>query len=486
MVQTVTLNEATLVECMAKFVTEDLRALNGETSWWHQRVRLVEHWLRDETSRVIMPSDGTEEMIRRHIQRGDSHPQAQCKCWKYIVMELRDLTCFAGLDKKSESLDCIAPSPSRGKLRPGKDLIVLDDEKCTESSSSASVHGDNNVNNNLASSWSLEPLDSEGKHSVALKRPRPISSIGYMSRREVGIDTLAVGKRFAEMSLLERQVEWLRKKQEKTEAERLRQTAENERELTFRPKLIRRITYSGDKYFRDSQSALPSSRSITRSESSRNLGETREGLLKERIMPKVPRLSTQKRFRKKTALQIASQFQPVEVPCKLLDCMKLELQASLVSSRKTESEIELAASEGNNAVYIGADDMSSHEGNDEELQVLDNVSKESKPEENVPAWSGEPKIGGRRADLDSSETKVRLILQDASEFELSTMYRKTDRKAGRDGVALHVGRREDTLEEQVIAVLFDREKVTEEEAERWWADHQHRFAGYIKPKQSDG
>ncbi|KAE9220313.1 hypothetical protein PF002_g15935 [Phytophthora fragariae] len=223
MVQTIAMNEATLVDGMAKFVAEDLNSLDGEANWWHQRVRLVEHWLRDETSRVIIPDDGTEEMIRRHIQRETD----------------------------------IAPAD-----------------------------------------------ENQQEHEPAY-------------------------------------------------------TSEDN-------------TDNSDTNVEDSQ-----------------------------------------------------------VP-----------------------ETEATA-----------------------------VADEEKTPVNAPAWSARPTIGGRRVDFDSSETKVRLTLQDASRFELSTMYRKTDRRAGRDGVALHVGRREDTLEEQVIAVLFDREKVTEEEAERWWANHQHRFAKFMEPQQ---
>ncbi|EEY66697.1 sporangia induced conserved hypothetical protein [Phytophthora infestans T30-4] len=444
MVQTLAMNEATLVEGM--FVAEDLSNLNADANWWHQRVRLVEHWLRDETSRVIIPDDGTEEMIRRHIQRGDSHPRAQCKCWRHIVMELRDLPCFAGIIVQTKARDATLTSPSRGKLRPGKNLIVLSDEKNSEISSNASTHGADFDSNN-ASSWSVEALNPEIELPVVAKRPRPLSSAGYLSRRELGKETAAIAKKFAEMSLLERQMEWLKKKQDKMEAERQRQTQEYERELTFQPKLIRRITYSGDKYFRDTLTPPSSSRSFTRSESSRRVGESGSTLLKEKPLPKVPRLSHHRRQKKKTALQSASISQPVGVSCKLLDNMKSELQASLA----TKAEV---------------------------------AEEEEKPLENLPAWSAKPTIGGRRADFDSSETKVRLILQDASKFELSTMYRKTDRRAGRDGVALHVGRREDTLEEQVIAVLFDREKVTEVEAERWWENHHHRFVQFIEPPQS--
>eukprot|EP00644_Phytophthora_capsici_P016081 jgi/Phyca11/507523/fgenesh2_kg.PHYCAscaffold_28_\ len=138
--------------------------------------------------------------------------------------------------------------------------------------------------------------------------------------------------------------------------------------------------------------------------------------------------------------------------------------------------------QGDNTTSHGNSD-SSDELQTPDIEVVPQEEEEEKPVENVPAWSEKPRIGGRRVGFDSSETKIRLVLQDASKFELSTMYRKTDRRAGRDGVALHVGRREDTHEEQVIAVLFDHKKVTEEEAERWWENHQHRFAEFIQPEQ---
>lgn len=427
-------------------------------------------------------------MIRRHIQRGDAYPRVKYKCWKHIVMELRELPCFAGVipAKTHDAIPRVNASPSRGKLRPGKDLIVLSDDKSIDSISDASTHDDED-SNNASSSWSLEPL----KQTPAPKKPRPLSSAAYVSRRELGIDAVTVastGKNFAGMSLLERQMEWLRKKQDKMEAERLRQVEENERELTFQPKLIRRITYSGDRHFRDTPGAPASSRSFTRSESSRRVGENGGVvLLKERTLPKVPRLSHHRRPKKKTPLQSASVSQPVGVSCKLLDNMKSELQASLASAR---SNVSSTAETENDSIHCSEDDTPLSENSDtsaEDSQLPDTevttVVEEVTPRENAPAWSAKPMIGGRRADFDSSETKVRLVLQDASKFELSSMYRKTDRRAGRDGVALHVGRREDTLEEQVIAVLFDREKVTEEEAERWWENHQHRFAEFIEPQQ---
>ncbi|KAG7395978.1 Eukaryotic translation initiation factor 3 subunit L [Phytophthora boehmeriae] len=288
-------------------------------------------------------------------------------------------------------------------------------------------------------------------------------------------------------------MEWLRKKQDKVEAERLRQVEEYERELTFRPKLIRRITFSNDKSYKELQGPS-SNKSLPRSESNRKVTDSGGAalLLKEKALPKVPRLSHHRRQRKKTLLQSATISQPVGVECKLLDKMKSELEASMASSRtnnSTEHGNDESQQQESDSAHTDEDDGASIENNESAVEGSEQYRAEPKtadeetlsPEkENAPAWSARPIIGGRRTDL--SETKVRLPLQDASKFELSTMYRKTDRRAGREGVALHVGRREDTLEEQVIAVLFDKEKVTEEDAERWWTQHQHRFD--IEPQES--
>ncbi|RLN98122.1 hypothetical protein BBJ28_00020847 [Nothophytophthora sp. Chile5] len=426
-------------------------------------------------------------MIRRHIQRGDFYPQLQIKCWKHIVLELRDLPCFFGeacvkASSREDTPQVVGTtSPSRGKLRPGKDLIVLPDAQAHEPENNASTPGDG-ANSNASSSW----------------KPRPNSTASYSTRREPAsidlISAAAMGKTFSGLSLLERQMEWLRKKQDKMEAERIRQEEENVRELTFQPKLIRRITFSGDKGFKDISSAS-SARPYSRSESSRRVTETAGAtLLRERALPRVPRLAHHRRSKKKTLLQSAAISQPVGVSCKLLDSMKSELEASLATTRSNASSDASTSEQSDDHEKQESDPVSS---GDDGASPSENseTSKEGTPEteaeateaiaaDDTPPWSAKPTIGGRRVDFDSSDTKARLTLRDASKFELSTMYRKTDRRAGREGVALHVGRHEDTLEEQVIAVLFDKEKVSEEDAERWWKQHEHRFVDVLQQHTS--
>ncbi|RLN10506.1 hypothetical protein BBJ28_00016030 [Nothophytophthora sp. Chile5] len=449
-------------------------------------------------------------MIRRHIQRGDFYPQVQIKCWKHIVLELRDLPCFfdEACVKASSHEDTPqvvgTTSPSRGKLRPGKELIVLPDAQTHEPENNASTPGDEG-NSNASSSWSLEPLNPDLVPSPAVpasRKPRPNSTASYSTRREpASIDLIsaaaAMGKTFSGLSLLERQMEWLRKKQDKMEAERIRQEEENVRELTFQPKLIRRITFSGDKGFKDIAS-ISSARPYSRSESSRRVTETAGAtLLKERALPKVPRLAHHRRSKRKTLLQSAAISQPVGVSCKLLASMKSELEASLATTRSnasSDASTSIASEQSDSHEKQESDPASS--GDDGVSPIENNAtSKEGVPEteadvaeaivaDDTPAWSAKPTVGGRRVEFDASDMKARLTLRDASKFELSTMYRKTDRRAGREGVALHVGRHEDTLEEQVIAVLFDKEKMSEEDAERWWTQHEHRFVDVLQHNTS--
>ena len=43
------------------------------------------------------------------------------------------------------------------------------------------------------------------------------------------------------------------------------------------------------------------------------------------------------------------------------------------------------------------------------------------------------------------------------------------------GVALKVGRNEETMREEVMTIIFDRSRFTEAEAAKWWDRECHRF-----------
>lgn len=389
-------------------------------------------------------------------------------CLCVVVLELQDLPCFA--TRYADSARITNTSPSRGKIRPGKELIILSDD--ANQSGRTTEDGEPSVSDDGIS------CDGQGE-----------SERGASNATD---QTATAAKKFSSMSMIERQAEWLRKKQEKMEAERCRQEEEKDKELTFQPKILRRSTL-GEKPSKDTPSGP--SRTLQRSDTTggntRKLdvtagtGSTESKAsvgVKEKAIPRVPPRSAGRR--KKPSISVS---QPIEISSNLLESMKSELNASISKSYAGQSaappETELAQDDLSSAVNEGGPDKTTETASSPECSE-DPAQHEEHP---MKSWSDQPTIGGRRIDFDSSETKARLVLQDASKFALSSMYRKTDKKARRDGVALHMGRREDNFEEEVIAVLFDKEKVSELEAARWWHEHEHRFAEFMHelPKPTD-
>ncbi|KAJ0406883.1 hypothetical protein ATCC90586_001464 [Pythium insidiosum] len=440
MVQTIAVSEASLMDSMTGYLLEDPDAINIETNWWHPRVKIVEKWLRDESNRAAIPDDGSEEMIRKHIQRGDIYTHIQLKCWKHILLELQDISVL--YDAPSQDGDA-QTSPSRGKLRPGKELIILSDDPNQEPQSSGRDPEVGALSEDATADMASATAPSSG------------------SPRRLSINPNAP-KKFSTMSMME---------------QRLRQEEEKEKELTFQPKITRRATYDTDR-----SSGKPATTTapppVARSESfggSKTVDTSKRPTSGNPASRTTPKAAARK---KKKPIPVTG---TIEISSNLLDAMKSELEASLSmsTSRTPGKNGDSDNNSSMNPTSSTADlDVSGPEAS---LTAEASATDDSAAVE-LQAWSSAPIIGGFKIEFDSSDTKARLVLQDASRFELSSMYRKTDRKAQRDGVALHMGRREDTFEEEVIAVLFDKEKVSEQDAAKWWSDHEHRFAQYIRDR----
>ncbi|DBA00385.1 TPA: hypothetical protein N0F65_000570 [Lagenidium giganteum] len=440
MVQTIAVNEVELTNTMAHFLMEEMEDVCQESNWWLSRVKVVTSWLAEESNRAAIPDDGTTDIIHRVVQRGDIYPQVQFKCWKHILLELQDIPCLYSALTSRTNVTGGNVSPNRGKLRPGKELIILSDDP----------------NQSFRLPEGEDPL-----------QPDDLSSADTSGRR-LSLNTSASSKKFSTMSMMERQAEWLKKKQEKMEMERIRQEEEKEKELTFQPKLIRRSTYS-DKPKADTAPPKP----VPRGDSFNNKKEENASSAANKPGPKektIPKMPPRAGSKKKKSIPAS---QTIEIQSTLLESMKSELNASM--QMNTARSVSQEAFTDNNVVV---DEPATPSG-----ELIADSSEAELPAVELKSWSSSPVINGIKIDFDSSDTKARIILQDASKFDLSTMYRKTDKKAGRDGVALHMGRREDTYEEEVIAVLFDKEKVSEAEAARWWSDHEHRFSEIMNRKR---
>ena len=314
-----------------------------------------------------------------------------------LVLELQDIPCLVMRDSER-----ICTSPIRGKLRAGREVVLAE--------------------SNQEGSYDGNPSKAYGK-----------------------------------LSMMERQAKWLQKRHEKVEAERARLETAKYKDVTFRPKLIRRsnsehIHRKGlEDESRDHAQAVPRP-------NSGSIENLKAGSAKGRQSGTRPPMPRSASFKKKP-----SASQKLRVKSALLDSLKAELSISqefCFTEQKEQVEdpvLEFVA--------------------EIEAPVVPPEPEEVTWTEDI--WSENSCIGGLPVEFDSSNARARIILQDASHFDVSSMYRKTDRKARRDGIALLMGRREDNFEEQVIAVLFDMEKVTRPEAADWWIEHVHRFEAFL-------
>ncbi|EQC35849.1 hypothetical protein SDRG_06600 [Saprolegnia diclina VS20] len=408
------------------------------TTAWQKRTTVVHEWLHENAAAGNLLDDGMEDTILRQLQRGDLYPSAQARCWRHIVGELVEVPCVRNFEA-----DAPEPSPSRGKIRAGKDLVVLTD--------------------------AVPPLEIDGTIAspLALESELPLSQ---RSSSQPPPSSMQKEKTFSTMSMMERQAEWLKKKQEKVEAEERRQREEKEKELTFKPNLMRRQTYTE----RPPEVTKPPS--VTKQSSfndkilQRTAAETRPGSRSiEKPKSSAPSIPKAKSVRRKKS--IASTTRPIdaklEVTSDLLNNMKSELKASKAM------KLEAATAPADDA----CDDNDGDDDDDEPAEDPREMTNADDDENRLPLVLSASKTSllDFKIDFSGGENKARLVLQDASLFELNSMYRKTDKGARREGIALQMGRREDNHEEQVVAVIFDKEKMTEAEAQLWWTEHKPRF-----------
>ncbi|OQS04203.1 sporangia induced hypothetical protein [Thraustotheca clavata] len=396
---------------------------------WQKRTKIVQEWLEVNAGLGNVPDDGMEDTLLRQMQRGDMYPVAQARCWQHIVNELRVIPYIQNFESDNE------PSPSRGKIRAGKDLVVLSD--------------------NVVPSLQLQQDDVPSPINVDQNPP-----LSQGSNSQPPPPSIQKEKTFSSLSMMERQAEWLRKKQEKVEAEERRQREEKEKELTFKPNLMRRQTYTE----RPPEVAKPPSvvkqnsfndKPMRTTTTATNAPDPRPG---SRSVEK-PKTKSKGILKKKKSVS-----KPVDA--------KLEVTSDLLNNMKSELKASKAMKLVNDTTTTNATDDNDDNDDDEpseEPKDQDDDEDELPPTKVIP-MSTEFKI-----DFSGGEMKARLVLQDASLFELNSMYRKTDKAARREGIALQMGRREDNHEEQVVAVIFDKEKMTENEAQTWWNEHKSRF-----------
>lgn len=104
-------------------------------------------------------------------------------------------------------------------------------------------------------------------------------------------------------------------------------------------------------------------------------------------------------------------------------------------------------------------------------------SRDSSPSAQSPGISSPSKKGRFFTRIYEDSCRAGYQVREPNEFQISTMYRKRDRNSNLgSAVAVLVGRLEKPpYEEKAIEIVFDTDKISEEEASEWWETNKYRF-----------
>ncbi|KAF0690364.1 hypothetical protein As57867_018137, partial [Aphanomyces stellatus] len=379
----------------------------------------IQEWLKANPLRIGVPNDGTVETITQQIARGDKHVHVRVKAWNHIVAELHGIP---GVCEKFTG----AAAPSVDEMPP---VLVVDDPP-SDAVDNRTLPASTDEEQVLAAAEAHPPASP-------LRGKIRAGKVKTSEANQTDEEPLPIveKKSLSQMSMMERQQEWLRKKAEKAAVEKQRQQEEADKELTFQPALKKASAP------RPSTQAPPQAATDDATKTrSKSAGRHRKAL--------------QKQDKPKTTSS-------------LLDSVKHELAAASSAAAKQEPVPQRAAPppprEDAVVAYVA-----------KALENMDKLPKSSAPTKEVELKK-EPVF-----HFGSSETKGRVQLQDPALFDLTSIYRKKDKYARRDGVSLQMGRRDDTHDEQIIAIFFDREHFkTESDANDWFHDHKQRLLSYM-------
>jgi len=84
-------NKATML-AINTMLAEDFPT--GSENWWDVRISVLVDWFESNPLSIGIPSDGSLEMMRNEIERGNKYPKSRLKCWRHILLELNEIPDF--------------------------------------------------------------------------------------------------------------------------------------------------------------------------------------------------------------------------------------------------------------------------------------------------------------------------------------------------------------------------------------------------------
>ncbi|CAM9883117.1 unnamed protein product [Ectocarpus fasciculatus] len=405
--------------------------------WWDHKQRILENWL--DTSGDEITVEGASQLVRGQLQRGSVHEHLRIKCWKHIVIELS--------------------------------ALVEDD--AAPSNGTAAVMSGRRGSSQRPSFQNSSPGDNDDDGMVDL----------------------------AGLSFVERQEEWLRRKQTSLRAK----THEVERAVknaaTFNPNLA--ISQSSLRPAQVSavelkleQMANEAERHARRSSFSQSIQEAKRRAEREALPPPTITTGGRRRSRMKRrgstdedvaharrATAPSGVFQARDDAIGLLnpagDGQSDDgLDESGGNSNRDRSNGGVGEGPGVDGGEAGDGAVDSNlEGGENEGEEKEEGKDPEEDEEEEEEEDREPPFekGSFFFKVDDKD-KGHYRVRDVSCFLLTSMYKRKDRVTRTPGVSLLVGKLEDPPhEEKVISALFDTDRFTERAAAQWWEDNGHRF-----------
>lgn len=260
------------------------------------------------------------------------------------------------------------------------------------------------------------------------------------------------GANLLSMNLIERQEYLLKRKKEREQKLRDQQNQKESEECTHRPN-----TFTRKNSFPNIESVIKHDPAATWSESPTNR-KRRDSGSKDKLVAVVADPPTEEIGEKKKVGAVVPRQKSVSrllelAACKsaLLDACKLDLM------NRSNPESFIFADQADGSIAPDGFDGTDVEGDNQDSREEDLVDLKYRFANN------------------STADKGKIQLQDHAAFQLDSFYRKRDRGSAKPGVSLLMGRREDDYTEQVVAVLFDRSKFNEVDADEWMHKNVHRF-----------
>jgi hypothetical protein len=521
--------------------------------WWTEKTAVILHYLKCNLLKIGIPRDNTVEAIKDSITRGNMHEFAREKCWKHILVELSDIAglqvsdvMFAGEESDAVKTVALVFKSVETSDSANDPILFEGEERCNE-------QGGNKIDGREASPQSTEKwtetdsecltsrsekvtyANSSGRNTVH-RKDRASTSLMNESQTEKPDTTTTNSKANVDlkaMTMMERQVHWMKKKAEKAEQKRAELDNKELADVTFRPKInstgvgsttstncasnqrrsssVSRTNVNSNELLRLQQEitalkaenlvlkrdARDSRRSSSKStRSSKNGANSSTPSKRRSISSKKPGCGPETEDASNANASLSQKDQDrlhyLAEMARERTARKLAKASSIKKKPVSESKVKNKAAEvdmdasTSSVLSNQMDDPTNGLQSSLSNGILKEIDANVEPVSSLklPSISSKPKRANSFAfDTNSTSDQGKFKIRDSDAFHLNSLFKKRDTGMGcqpQRGVSVVMGIREDNGRQQALSLIFNRDLFDEEKAGQWWEENQHRFLSPTK------